>query len=269
MNLDHGERYNMKIVDCSVCLIDVMGNDLSVVNSARVSFNKESEPYYWVDSKESEVEYKIPMIKAEDGKLIKYLADHNHWTPFAHNAISLRMKAPIFIARQLDKTRIGLVWNEVSRRYVDYEPEFYLPEKWRKRSENKKQGSSSESFSNDDIDNYICDIEDGKNGCVFTPKESIENALETYEILLKQGVCPEQARIVLPQNMMTEWIWTGSMLAFSRLCMLRCAPDTQEDTQNVANKIFPICDKLFPVSWYHLMYNKFPDRNYECNRMDF
>jgi thymidylate synthase (FAD) len=223
----------MKIVDISVELIDYMGNDLSVVNAARVSFAKESD-WEVVQNEKGSPEVTIT-LKESDKKLIKYLAEHNHWSPFSHAFASFRIKAPIFVARQLVKHTVGLAWNEVSRRYVDNEPEFYLPEYWRKRAESVKQGSSDEEV-----------IEK----CVkSTAWEVSENALEAYWDLLNWDVCPEQARMILPQNTMTEWIWSGSLYAFARVCNLRLDSHTQRETQEVAKLIDKAMKEIFPVSW--------------------
>jgi thymidylate synthase (FAD) len=198
-------------------LIDHMGSDLSVVNAARVSFEKESRKF-----------------SDKDAKLLRYLATHNHWTPFAHTALSFRIKAPIFVARQLAKHQIGLVWNEVSRRYVDSPPEFYTPEVWRARADNVKQGSAEEAALWQPDSAY-------KAACAV--------ALLTYENMLNGGVCPEMARMVLPVSMMTEWIWTGSLVAFHRICKLRLDPHTQKETQQLAKQIFDACQETFPHSW--------------------
>ena len=223
----------MKITDISVQLTDYMGNDLSVVNAARVSFDKESD---WEVTQYEEGSRDVSIsLKESDKKLIKYLAEHNHWSPFSHAFASFRIKAPIFVARQLVKHTVGLAWNEVSRRYVDNEPEFYLPEYWRKRAESVKQGSSDEEV-----------IEK----CVkSTAWEVSENALEAYWDLLNWDVCPEQARMILPQNTMTEWIWSGSLYAFARVCNLRLDSHTQRETQEVAKLIDKAMKEIFPVSW--------------------
>ena len=176
-----------------------------------------------------------------DQKLINYLAKHNHWSPFSHVFISFRVKAPIFVARQLVKHTVGLAWNEVSRRYVDSEPEFFFPSTWRKKADNVKQGSSDESV-NVPADDWA-----------YTPKELCEEILDTYKMLLKTGVCPEQARMVLPQNTMTEWIWSGSLYAFARVCKLRLDSHTQRETQEVAKQIDTECKHFFPYSWKALM----------------
>jgi thymidylate synthase (FAD) len=200
---------NMKVT-----LIDHMGNDLSVVNAARVSFRKEHS------------EFKEPA----DTRLINYLAKHGHWSPFGHASMQFHIKAPVFVARQLVKHQVGLVWNEVSRRYVDDEPEFYEPKKWRLAAKDKKQGSSGET-----IEYSITSIH---NWCK-----------ETYQKMLLKGIAPEMARMVLPQSMMTEWFWSGTLKAFARVCNLRCKSDTQLETQMVAQQIDEQAKLLFPISW--------------------
>lgn len=215
----------MKISEQSVEYVDHMGSDLSVVNAARVSFGKVSTEF-----------------GDKDASLISYLAKHNHWSPFAHTSISFRIKAPIFVARQLVKHQIGLVWNEVSRRYVDDEPEFYFPEVWRGKPENAKQGSSGVV---DDAQPYF-------HISQYTTSVT-RQARVLYNELLLAGVAPEQARMVLPQNTMTEWIWTGSLMAFARVCKLRLDPHAQQETQEVAAFIAGYCENLFPHSWKALM----------------
>jgi thymidylate synthase (FAD) len=219
----------MKISDCKVELIDSMGTDLSVVNAARVSFNKKS--YYLYDDDDPSVEY----MSEKDMKLLKYLAEHNHHTPFGHCFLSFRIKAPIFVARQLGKHQVGLCWNEVSRRYVDDEPEFFFPKEWRKKAENVKQGS--EGFFDPRREMYDLDIWI-RNRC--------DSMVKMYLDLLKDGLCPEQARMILPQNMMTEWIWSGSLLAFIRICNLRLDSHTQKETQDVAKQIAYHLDHEIP-----------------------
>jgi len=216
-----------------VKLVDRMGSDLSVVNAARVSFAKTSE---W-DS--------IPdvgpvegYLQVGDEKLIKYLAKHNHWSPFGHASMQFHIKAPVFVARQLVKHQVGLVWNEVSRRYVDDEVEFYNPEEWRGKPTNSKQGSSDE----------VIDI-NPRNKMIDEYKSLCKSAKWTYEYLLRKGVAPEQARMVLPQSMYTEWYWSGTLYAFARVCNLRCKPDTQKETQVIADQIDGLAKELFPNSW--------------------
>ena len=208
-----------------------MGNDLTVCNAARVSFGKETE---W-DYEESDAYSFKQHLKEKDKKLIQYLAKHKHISPFGHCFASFHVRAPVFVARQLVKHSF-LRWNEVSRRYVDNEPEFYNPAEWRGRSDDKKQGSEGVVLG--------LDIGDINTMCK-----------ETYNRLLSKGVCPEQARMVLPQSMMTEWYWSGSLDAFARMCKLRCAPDTQVETAEVAWEIDCIMVDLFPVSWRALREN--------------
>jgi thymidylate synthase (FAD) len=217
----------------SVELIDHMGSDLSVVNAARVSFAKESE---WdivlhddaLDSWDTK-----EVLSDRDQKLIKYLAKHNHWTPFGHCFASFRIKAPIFVARQLGKHQVGLVWNEVSRRYVDDVPEFYTPETWRARAPSVKQGSSEEAIKGVEpvYENFIKDI------------------YWLYNAMLSNGVCPEQARMVLPQSMYTEWVWSGSLAAWARVYNLRTDPHTQSETRTIAHAIGNELRSLYPYSW--------------------
>ena len=219
-----------------VTYIDHMGSDLSVVNAARVSFGKKSE-WEWSDKEDAENytfgqgDGKIYLkLSDRDTKLIRYLAREKHISPFGHAFASFHVKAPVFVARQLVKHKF-LRWNEISRRYVDDDPEFYFPLTWRGRSEDKKQGSEGEVKSNFNINYHTM------------------TALKGYQQMLDEGVCPEQARMVLPQSMMTEWYWSGSLDAFASMCHLRCKSDTQLETQIVANYIDDKMQELFPVSW--------------------
>ena len=196
--------------------VDHMGSDLSVVNAARVSFGKHHTE-----------------MTAGDTKLIKYLASNGHISPFGHAFASFQVKAPIFVARQLVKHKF-LRWNEVSRRYVSTLPEFYEPDVWRGQAQDKKQGSAG----------VVADVN-------IKTTQRLVGML--YEDLLAQGVCEEQARMVLPQNTMTEWYWSGSLDAFASMCKLRCATDTQVETQDVAWQIYWAMEELFPVSWAALM----------------
>lgn len=234
----------MKISEQRVEYLDHMGSDLSVVNAARVSFAKESK---WIDEQPGECP-SVLRLSEQDQKLINYLAKYNHWSPFAHTSISFRVKAPIFVARQMVKHQVGLVWNEVSRRYVDDEPEFYFPTTWRGRPVNAKQGSSGEVVLEELLS------EDPEFGDYF-PTEITRCALSCYQRLLEVGVAPEQARMVLPQNTMTEWIWTGSLMAFARVCKQRLDSHAQQETQEVAAFIDGYCRNLFPASWQALMEN--------------
>ena len=215
----------MKISDIEVSLVHYVGDDLDVVNAARVSFDKESK---W------EFDHLLGRdnLSTKDAKLVHYLAKHKHHSPFNHSFLSFRVKAPIFCARQLVKHKF-MPWNEVSRRYVDSEPEFYFPEYWRKKAENVKQGSSDEKVDFEAEEWGMC--------CNW--------ALEQYHHMLSEGVCPEQARMVLPQNMMTEWRWSGTLGAFLDMLVLRLDPHTQKETRDVAEKIAVIVKELFPVSY--------------------
>ena len=222
--------------------VDHMGSDLSVVNAARVSFAKKSE---WnPDWRDDHYE---PLLPA-DSKLIKYLAKHKHMSPFGHAFASFHVKAPVFVARQLVKHKF-LRWNEISRRYVDSEPEFYEPTEWRGRSVDAKQGSKGVVEVKPQYNTYQGDEFSQFGDWWTTVKDYYEDAVYFYEHLLEQGVCPEQARMVLPQSMMTEWYWSGSLDAFADMCNLRCKPDTQYETQVVAGHIDTEMLKLFPVSW--------------------
>jgi len=206
--------------------IDHMGNDLTVANAARVSFGKTSEM--------EDDPWGPPKLKDKDAKLIRYLAKHRHISPFGHCFASFHVKAPIFVARQLVKHKF-LRWNEISRRYVDDEPEFYTPDVWRGRSADKKQGSEGViGMSYDEWQTY---------------KITYTDAQGIYFYLMAKGVAPEQARMVLPQSTMTEWYWSGSLDAFADMCNLRCKTDTQAETQEVAWGISEKMKELFPVSW--------------------
>ena len=222
--------------------IDHMGSDLSVANAARVSFGKKHD--YFEDG---------------DTKLINYLASHGHISPFGHCFASFHVKAPVFVARQLVKHKF-LRWNEISRRYVDDKPEFYVPDVWRGRSADKKQGSSDEVV--DMLHWVIADPELSIEG--HTEYDNVSDnphrwsayvntqAIDLYNAMINSDVAPEQARMVLPQSTMTEWYWSGSLDAFADMCKLRCAPDTQAETQKVAWDISLKMEELFPVSWVAL-----------------
>jgi thymidylate synthase (FAD) len=186
-------------------------------------------------------------LSDRDTKLISYLAKHNHWSPFAHCFVSFRISAPVFVARQLQKHTVGLAWNEVSRRYVDAEPTFYTPETWRKRAENVKQGSSDETV--DDICMHWGDGTQSVEDIGLIYHNTYDACLIVYKAMLEAGVAPEQARMVLPQSMMTEWIWSGSLMAFARVCNLRLDSHAQYETRLVAEGIDREMAKLFPVSW--------------------
>ena len=206
---------------------DHMGSDLSVVNAARVSFGKKSK-LICTDL----IQGTYDMSKG-DKRLIKYLAEHKHLSPFGHSFASFHVKAPIFVARQLVKHKF-LRWNEISRRYVSDEPEFFEPDVWRGQAKDKKQGSAGE----------VQDI---------NIKTTQRLVAMLYDHLLEENVCEEQARMVLPQNTMTEWYWSGSLDAFADMCRLRTSGDTQAETQEVAWQIYREMNKLFPVAWDALM----------------
>ena len=236
----------MRVLDRGhVHLVDHMGSDLTVCNAARVSFNKESE---WCQDEEavtrlaetgSQYHKEDVLILCEkDKKLIKYLATHNHWTPFAHPQITLRIKAPISIRTQFFKHKQGFVENEISRRYVSFEPEFYTPQ-WRGKPTNgAKQGS-------DDFIDVDHETEKGFDN-------ALRLCLYNYNELLKNGVAPEQARFVLPQGMYTEWFWTGSLAAYARFYKQRIEEHAQWEIREYAASIGRIIEPLFRESWSYL-----------------
>lgn len=207
-----------------VHLIGVLGSDLSVVNAARVSFDKQS------------VEF-----SDRDARLIRYLAANSHWTPFAQPQIQMRLRMPLFVARQWFKHQIGFTRNEVSRRYVDSGPEFYLPTVWRARAEDKKQGSAGpvEAEAQERFDRAAHDF--------------YEEARRLYNHLLAAGCCPEQARMVLPQAMFTEFVETGSLFAYARLIRLRDHEHAQAETREYAVAVRELLTPRFPVSMAALL----------------
>ena len=209
-----------------VTFLNSMGCDKTVVNAARVSFNKQEQ---YLDASDVMV-----CILEKDIKLINYLAKHKHMSPFGHCFASFHIKAPVFVARQLVKHKF-LRWNEISRRYVDDEPEFYRSSVWRGKPTDKKQGSDGVVATQVDTD--------------FVN----HTALTAYNDLLADGVAPEQARMVLPQSLMTEWWWSGSLDAFADMCMLRLAPDTQAETRLVAEGIDKSLKVLYTYSWNALL----------------
>ena len=223
----------MKTADIAVTILDLMGSDLTVVNAARVSFDKESM-FEW---NHEELGGKL---SDADARLVKYLARHNHWSPFAHTSVQFRVKAPIFVARQLAKHQVGGVWNEVSRRYVDSEPEFYIPAEWRGRPDGSVKQGSGEPVHHQKLVEAVV-------------KKTTAETLEIYNALLSSGVAPEMARMVLPQNTMTEWYWTGSLMFWARVCRQRLDAHAQAETQQVALLVSQHMRKLFPVSWDALM----------------
>lgn len=208
---------------CSVDLLETFGNDLTVVNAARVSLGKQVD----------EMTYR-------DEKLIQYLADHDHVSPFFHPQARFRLKMPIWMAREWFRHTVGFSRNEVSRRYVDEPPTFHIPEHLRSRAPNKKQGSQ------DDVHELsTCYKDEMQHAC--------EKALALYKHMLGAGICPEQARMILPQNMMTEFIETGSLAAYARLCKLRMGEDAQKEIRDVALLVSDALREVFPVSWSTLM----------------
>ena len=213
---------NIKVLDKGfVELVDHMGSDLTVANAARVSFNKETKDF-----------------TDKDEKLIAYLAKHNHWTPFAHPQITLRIKAPISIRTQCFKHKVGFTENEVSRRYVAYEPDIYSP-RWREKPTNgAKQGSED-----------FMEFGDEWNYCNIAYSNAIKSCIDVYELLLSKGVAPEQARFVLPQGAYTEWWWTGSLSAYARFFTQRSDSHAQWEIREYANAVGEIIAPLFPKCW--------------------
>lgn len=218
-------------------LLDHMGSDLTTVNAARVSFGKKSGAdgwgYYDYEDGSASGDF-IAILNERDTKLIKYLAKNKHLSPFGHAFASFHVKAPIFVARQLVKHKF-LRWNEVSRRYVDSEPEFYVPDVWRGRSADKKQGSEGEVNPN------------------FNPQHLDGQVKSAYLKAIDEGVAPEMARMLLPQSTMTEWYWSGSLDALAEMCRVRIATDTQYESRLVAEQISKAMGSLYPVSWVALM----------------
>jgi|TARA_B100000085_G_C18556695_1_gene517980 thymidylate synthase (FAD) len=205
-----------------VQLIDSLGSDVNVVNAARVSFAKE-----------------VSEFSDRDEKLINYLASHDHWTPFSQVQYQVRISAPIFVARQWYKHQIGISRNEVSRRYVDYTPEVYANRLWRKRPENKKQGSSDTSFF----------TESELDTVTFIYDDAVRHAKDAYAALIEKGVAPEQARAVLPQGTYTEWVETGSLAAAARIVSLRDQDDAQKEIRDLAIMLAKEVKDIAPVSW--------------------
>lgn len=205
--------------------VDHMGSDLTVVNAARVSFDKHATEF-----------------SPRDEKLIKYLASHNHFTPFTHPQITVRETVPIFVARQRFKHTVGFTYNEVSRRYVSDDPEFFIPEEWRASAENVKQGSSSDAVEEPWLNEAV--------------QQHHEMSLSLYKGLLESGVCAEQARMVLPQSMYTSYYVTGSLSAWARAYILRAEKTAQREIQDLAHQWAAILVPLFPASWAALTEGK-------------
>jgi thymidylate synthase (FAD) len=203
-------------------LEEAMGSDLTVCNSARVSFGKKKE-----------------VLDEKDEKLIKYLAEHKHWTPFSQPQLRFHIKMPIFVARQWFKHQIGITRNEMSRRYVSSSPEFFLPSDLRLSADNVKQGSSEKTHPNNE--NLLSSI-----NSFYKVAESL------YENLLNQGVCAEQSRMILPQAMFTEFIETGSLAAYARIYGLRAEKSAQKEIQEYAKALGELTMQQFPISWKYL-----------------
>lgn len=243
--------------------IDHMGTDLSVVNAARVSFGKTSKEFSkadeglikflargctsgdWEDIRDEIIHGESCWEEVDE--ILRHIKNMpTHWTPFGHTAITLHIKAPIFVARQLGKHQAGMVWNEVSRRYVSDEPEFYVPEKWRKAANNVKQGSSDEKVWVDAIQapGIFSDETLGEELEVYGKRLN-----DLYQDMIDNGVCAEQARMVLPQSMYTEWYWTGNLYSFANVFIQRTDSHAQREVQGIAHQIGEIIEPLFPVSW--------------------
>ncbi len=236
------------MTDMKVELMAHSGNDLLVVNTARASFGKESsmEIIGW---KEYDTEEGLPEawaimgLKEKDKKLLDYLAREKHVLPFRHPQVTLRCKTPIFLARQLGKHQVGMSWSEESRRYITTEPEFYWPDKWRKKADNVKQGSSDEEFNIFSVSQGIYpDAE-------VHARDYMEIGVELYTKLVEAGCAPEQARMILPQAAMTTWVWTGSLLSFYQLYKLRAEAHAQKEARDFAEMIKAEVSKLYPESW--------------------
>lgn len=210
-----------------------MGTDLTVVNAARVSFDKESE---WIMNEQTH----STELSERDAKLVNYLSKHGHWTPFAHCLVSIRITVPFFVANQLKRHQIGFALNEVSRRYVDDEPEFFAPDEWRMRPDGSiKQGSGTP-------------LQDQASASAILAKTEGQ-CRESYSKMLELGVAPEMARMVLPESTYTSWWWTGSLVAWARVCKQRLDAHAQSETREIAKQIDGIIRPLFPVSWRALM----------------
>ena len=217
----------------NVDFIESWGSDLSVVNAARVSFDKHSSE-----------------LLPKDEKLIHYLAKHKHTSCFEHMGATLKLKVPIFIARQIQRHRT-FSYNEISRRYVDSEPEFFWPDKWRKRAENAKQGSSDDAHSMEIL--YGTDGKNGSTDLLAWVEEHVSDTLLLYNTLVKEGVAPELARMILPQNMYTEFYMSGNLRAWSHFLHLRLDGHAQKEVQDVAKMVADILTPLFPVSMEALL----------------
>lgn len=207
----------MKQAGITVELVDSMGSDINVVNAARVSFAKQ-----------------VTEFREQDQKLLNYLATHGHWSPFAHTCVTIRAKVPIALARQLVKHQVGGNWNEESRRYIDSEPEFWFPTELHDRPTNAKQGCA-------DVNKY-------SKGYLYAMEEHTEKSLLLYNDMLKAGIAPEEARLVLPLNTMTNIVWTGSILFFHRVWQQRSDSHAQTFAREFADILRPVLSKVYPHS---------------------
>lgn len=246
----------------NVTYIDHMGNDYSPIRAAIVSNGKTNYDKYVDDDlrytpaayslinflargcTQGEWDNLVECVKGTEAEEILSHVRHMppHWTPFGHTSITVHVKAPIFVARQLGKHQTGFVWNEISRRYVDSKPEFYYPKEWRGKAKDKKQGSTGVVGK---LFTYLGDEVSVSNEYEY----SVYTSLQAYTSMIEGGVAPEQARMVLPQSMYTEWYWTGNLYAFSKMYVSRTDPHTQKETRDVAKMIGDIIEPLFPISW--------------------
>ena len=218
------------MTDIKVEYLNHMGDDLFVSNIARVSFAKESKEFRTI----------AQMPKGSDEGIINYLARENHWTPFGHPQITLRVKAPVPIRTQCFKSKVGFVENEESRRYISTTPELFVPENFRSTPDGSiKQGSGGQ---HKDSDYWVAEY---RIQCL--------NAIEMYESMIRSNIAPEQARLVLPQGVMVNWIWTGSLSAYARFCKLRQDSHAQQEVKQVADEVDEMLKDLFPYCWKALM----------------
>lgn len=225
--------------EIKVELLDSMGNDLDVVNAARVSFSKTSE---FVDEEGFlglvPADYTPPrkVLSEADSKLINYLAKHDHWTPFAHTALKFRVAAPVPIRTQCFKHKVGMVENEESRRYISTTPEIFIPEFFRSKPEGSIKQGSGDKHKNSDLWKSIYE-------------SKMKAAVMLYEEMLGDGICPEQCRFVLPQGTIVNWIWTGNLVSFANFYNKRTDTNAQKEVQVVAELVGKEVERIFPVSW--------------------
>ena len=205
-----------------------MGGDDRVVDAARVSMDKKSSQY----------------TKEQNEKLINYLAKHDHWTPFAHVVFTFRIKMPIFVARQWFKHTVGLNRNEVSRRYVSNSPEFWYPGTWREAPEGSVKQGSGKEISPTSYKSFFCTRD---------YSQAVKKCEDVYNYLIEEGVAPEQARAVLPQAMYTEFVETGSLVSYARICNLRLDSHAQKEIREYAQEIYDLINENIPYSWSKLV----------------